>query len=1198
MTSQVLPFPAAPDPQATRTNHGGGGLAAGHLVAARYRILALAGVGGMGMVYRARDEQLEIDVALKVLRPEVAADPAFRGLFRKELLLARQVSHRHAVRIHDLGVDGELLFLTMDFVAGRSLRALLADEGPLAAPRAVAIARQLAEALAAAHAEGVVHRDLKPANVLVDETGRAFITDFGVARSMAAAGPTHTEGIVGTPDYLSPEQARGEPVDGRSDLYALGLLLFEMLSGQLPFGGESYTERLAQRLHGEPRDLRDVGIEAQPRLRALLRRCLERIPARRFQTAAELLAAFDALGGVDPVARRSHWSWRRSLPAWLGGLGGPAGGVFGSRPGSPRRLLGAVVAALVVASMVAWAVARVAGRPAPGRSAAGRPDGTPGTKAVPGPSEARAPGASAAAPSHVVAVLPLADQTGRADLGWSSTGVAEMLAAALAESASLRVVDSLRLLRALDDLKLPRGRLPESELRQVAELVQADRLVTGTVRAVGGELRLDLELLAADQPQAAPRPLHAETRDPAQIFRLVGVLGARLRQDLEGGAAPPPAAMPAAAAAAASASSAAMAAYTDGLARLSRADSLGALPALERAVAADPAFTAAWVRLADCYQTLGYAEKAQAATGRAAATAGAATGRLGFEARAQRELLLGRPEAAQEVLRRLVQSYPNDLEARLALADAYGQQGKLEAAIAVLRQVVQLDPNHPRGWYLLSKMTIEAGNARQAIDETLVHALVVQNRLGSEQGRADVLNASGVAYQQLGDLERAAENYRQAAAIRRRIDDRRGYATSLKNLATLALVRGAYAEAERDLREGLGILQAIGDRAGLAELENAFGGLEEERGRYDRALESYRRALQLRRDLGDRLALAESLGNVGFAYQLLGDSDNALVYWQQALALQRATDDRAGAVATAQSIGQLQLAQGKWTDALKSFLDTLAESRKLGLKAGAAVSTGYLGRVAQLQGRYQAALASYHDALALVRELGDRRGEIAFGLFEAEALQEIGQGAAAQQRLAEVAKALQGGAGAAAGSGGSNSEQLAELYSLRGEGLLRAGDRAAALAAFRLAEAHAKASHSLVVQLRARLGRSLASSGGSGGDLRTVETAIERLGDVPLLLRAAEGTAAAALAAGDAAAAEEAARRGLRRADRCGPYAGAFRLHRLLARALEARGARAEALEERQRSAQELARIESGLTPDQRRSLAGLAEAGELDRRG
>jgi eukaryotic-like serine/threonine-protein kinase len=1244
------PF-SAPDagsgPGVTRTNLGGAGcLAAGSLVAARYRIVALAGVGGMGMVYRAHDEQLDVDVALKVLRPEVAADPGFRERFRKELLLARQVSHRNAVRIHDLGVAGDLLFLTMDYVPGRSLRALLEEDGPLAPRQAVAIARQLAAALAAAHAEGVVHRDLKPANVLVDEGGRAFITDFGVARSMTVAGPTQTGAIVGTPDYLSPEQARGEPVDGRSDVYALGILLFEMLSGRLPFAGDSYAERLAQRLGGEARDLADLGVAAPARLRAVVRRCLRRQPARRYQGAAELLRDLDALPAT--VAAVPH-SAGRSRHRLLMPAATPAVG------------LAALVLAAVLLVLGGWIVGRAAGW-LPG-SAAGAGAGrlSPRSRSGAAPAAAAAPGtppqaaataaAAVTAPRHVVAVLPFAEQTGRADLAWSSAGVAEMLAAALAESPALRVVDSLRLLRTVDDLKLPRGPLSGAELRQLAELVEADRVITGTVRAAGGVLRLDLALVAADLPVPAARPLHAEARDAAQIFRLVGELGERLRRQLEAGAAP------AAAPAPLTSSSAAMAAYTEGLGRLSRADSLGARPALERAVAADPAFTAAWVRLAGCYQALGYAEKAQAAAARAAATPGAAAGRLGYEARAQLQQLQGAPEAAQATLQQLVRSYPHDLEARLSLAEVYGQQGKLEEAVAALRQVVLADPNHPRGWYLLSKCLIEQGKARQAIDETLVHAMVVQNRLGSEQGRADVLNALGVAFQEIGDLDRAADNYRQAAALRRRIDDRRGYATSLKNLATLALVRGAHDEAEHDLGQALTILQALGDRAGVAELENAYGGLEEERGRYDRALEDYRRALQQRRDLGDRLALAESLGNVGFAYHMLGDYDNALVYWQQALALDRATGDRAGVVTTTQSIGQLQLAQGKWTEALKSFLDTLAESRKLGLKAATAVSTGYLGRVAQYQGRYQAALASYHDALTLVRELGDRRGEAEFTLYEAETLQEIGMRTAADARLTQVAQWLRGG-GAAGGSGngssgesgnpsanpsangsgnpsangsgsasgngsgsassgesgggrgggdaagaGGNADQLAELESLRGKGLLLAGDAAAALAAFRLAATQAEASHSPVARLQARVGRALAAAAdrgaaarGSGrwSELREATAEVERLGHLPLLLWAEEGMAAAELAGGDAAAAEEAARRALRQADRCGAYAGAFRLHRLLSRALAARGSAADAAAERRRAAQEAARVEAGLTPEQRQSFVRLQEVRDL----
>ncbi|HVT56803.1 MAG TPA: tetratricopeptide repeat protein [Thermoanaerobaculia bacterium] len=573
------------------------------------------------------------------------------------------------------------------------------------------------------------------------------------------------------------------------------------------------------------------------------------------------------------------------------------------------------------------------------------------------------------------------------------------------------------------------------------------------------------------------------------------------------------------------------------------------------------------------------------------ATLGGARSRLAYDARAQEALLEGKPELARDILRQLLEAYPQDLEARLELAEACGQLGDLEAAIATLREVVRLDPNHPRAWFLLGKYTIQKGDPKRAIDEPLVHALVVQNRLGSEQGKADVWNAMGVAYQQLGDLERAADSYRQAAAVRQRIGDQRGYATSLKNLATLALARGSYADAERDLERALGLLRQIGDTAGIAELYNAFGGLEEERGRYDRALDAYRHALQLRRDLGDRLTLAQSLNNVGYAYLLLGEYDNAMVYWQQALALHQAAGDREGMVEATQSIGQLQLVQGKWEAALKSFLGTLGESRQLGNKAAVAVSLGNLGRVAQLEGRYPAALASYGEALALVRELGDSRCETEFTLFEAETLGELGMQPAAEALLAPLGKRA---------APEVNSEQLADLQSLRGEWSLRRGDLAAAQASFARADGLAAASHSVVARLRARLGEALAAAGGRRGELTRLRAAVadvERLGHLPILLRACEGLAGAELAGGQPAAAEQAARRSLGLAAAAGPYAGAYRLHLLLAKALAARDDSAQAAEaaaEKQRAAQELQRLRRDLTPEQRAAFETLAEVKEI----
>ena len=201
-------------------------LAPGTLVSGRYRIVAIAGVGGMGVVYRARDEELGVDVALKVLRQDLVGDPRVLERFRSELLSARQVTHKNVVRLHDIGEHEGMRFLTMDYVEGRSLSEILEREGPMPLDRACSIIRQVAEGLQAAHEKGIVHRDLKPGNILIDSAGHAVITDFGVARSLDRDGLTRAGAIVGTPDYLSPEQVAGDPVDGRADIYALGIVFF------------------------------------------------------------------------------------------------------------------------------------------------------------------------------------------------------------------------------------------------------------------------------------------------------------------------------------------------------------------------------------------------------------------------------------------------------------------------------------------------------------------------------------------------------------------------------------------------------------------------------------------------------------------------------------------------------------------------------------------------------------------------------------------------------------------------------------------------------------------------------------------------------------------------------------------------------------------------------------------------------------
>ncbi|HEV8580404.1 MAG TPA: tetratricopeptide repeat protein [Thermoanaerobaculia bacterium] len=1098
-------------------------LAAGSRLAGRYRILELVGIGGMGMVYKAEDEQLGLPVAIKVLRPDLAQDGRRLERFKQELVLARQVSHPNVVRIHDLGNDGELVFLSMDYVPGQPLNELIAAEGRLPAERAVGIARQIAAGLAVAHDAGVVHRDLKPGNILVDESGRAAITDFGVARSLAGPGPTLPGAVVGTLDYLSPEQARGGEVDGRADLYALGILLHEMLTGELPFAGGSAAEVLAQRLTGATRDLRAAGVEVPPRLAAIVRRLLQREPARRYQSAREVLDDLARLGG----ARR--FGWRRA----------------------------ALVAAGLLAVLAAGWTLRERLRLAPSAKPA------------------------ATVPRHAVALLPLADETGGGNLAWVASGLPEILASSLAEGPGLRVLDSQRVFDTLEGLKLRPGPLPEADARRLAELLDADRLVSGRVRTAGGRLRIDLSLISADVPGLPAHSLHAESA-PADAFRLIDGLGTTLRERL---AAPPVAAAPAV-----SRSPAALAAYTLGLGDLRRGNAVAAVAALERAVASDPGYSVAWVQLARAREALGRREEALAAARRAVAGIGATGSRSAYEARAIEARLTGRPEKAQEILARLVERYPEDAEARVELAEAYGEQGNLDRAMAALAQAVRLAPHHPRAWFLLGKYSIFAGNSRRAIDEYLVHALVVQNQLGSDEGRADVLNAFGVAYRELGEMERAAENYEQAAVIRRRIGDERGYATTLRNLASLHTVRGEYAAARRLLDQAQPILERLGDRPGIADLYNELGVLAEERGSYEEALGHYQRALRVRRDLGNDLAFAQSFSNVGFACYLLGRYDDAMVYWRQGLDLARKSGDPAGVVLATQNLGLLELARGEWDESVKSFLTALGTSRELGMKEATAASLGHLGRLAQYQGRPAAALASFAEALAVLRDLGDRRGLAEFTLAQAEVEIELGLEAAAGQHLRAAAELLREG---------RNHEHEAELERLQGEWHLLRGEPAAAHDALRRAVTHAEESHSIVALLDARLSaaKEILVSGPPRpalAELQRLRAQAEALGHARLRLRASELVTRAAILAGDPALAQKTARAGLEQAESRGGYFGAYRLHLLLASACERAGRQAEATAERGRAAEELARVSRDLPPAQRRAFHDIAEVWEL----
>ena len=288
------------------------------LLAGRYELTGVLGVGGMGSVYRARDRELDEVVAVKVLRRELIAQPGILDRFRREVKLARRVTHTNVARVFDIGEhDGEK-FITMEFVDGESLGARLLREGAFPIDGAVAMATAIGEALAAAHAAGVVHRDLKPDNVMLSREGRVIVTDFGIARAMESVGEANrTAGgiIVGTPQYMAPEQVVGGPVDERTDIYAWGLVLYELLTGEPAWTGESPLALAAARMVDSAPDPRALRPGLAAPLCELVLKMLARSPAQRMGSAREVLAVLAALGPSSTSRPLRQPSQRPRSPA-------------------------------------------------------------------------------------------------------------------------------------------------------------------------------------------------------------------------------------------------------------------------------------------------------------------------------------------------------------------------------------------------------------------------------------------------------------------------------------------------------------------------------------------------------------------------------------------------------------------------------------------------------------------------------------------------------------------------------------------------------------------------------------------------------------------------------------------------------------------------------------------------------------------
>jgi serine/threonine-protein kinase len=299
------------------------------ILANRYRLTEQIGMGGMAIVYKAVDLRTGHNVAVKVLRPEYNEDREFISRFQREAEAASKMTHHNIVNLLDVGMDGENRYLVMEYVQGKTLKAVIQERGKLSAPLASQIAIRILSALEHAHRNGIVHRDIKPQNILVHEDGHIKVADFGIARIADSATLTHGDNVMGSVHYFSPEQARGEGATAASDIYSTGIVLYEMLTGRVPFDGDNPVAVAMQHLHAAPAPIQSISPDVPPSIVRVCMKAMEKNPAARYQTAREMAAdlrvALEERGAESPQASESELDVRQPKPQVTGERSGNTG---------------------------------------------------------------------------------------------------------------------------------------------------------------------------------------------------------------------------------------------------------------------------------------------------------------------------------------------------------------------------------------------------------------------------------------------------------------------------------------------------------------------------------------------------------------------------------------------------------------------------------------------------------------------------------------------------------------------------------------------------------------------------------------------------------------------------------------------------------------------------------------------------------
>jgi len=944
----------------------------GSVLGGRYEIQKLLGMGGMGAVYKAHDLEVDRAVGLKVIRPDLAGNPAILARFKQELILARQVTHKNIIRIYDLSEAEGVKFITMEFIEGEDLRTILTSKGKLTPDEAIGIMRQACTGLQAAHAEGVIHRDLKPSNIMRDGAGRVVIMDFGLAKTVASDGMTQTGMMIGTMEYMSPEQAMGAELDARSDIFAVGLIFYELITGNMPYRADSAIASLVKRTQERAVPLQEVDPTVPAAVSHIVSKCLERDPKNRYSSVQELIDDLDVAQGKVPgqVALRGPHAPTEGAPSPA--IPQPA---VGTMAGLPRKWLVIAAAVLLVALGVGgyYAISH-----------------RPGIQTTETPTAAMS-----------LAIIPYYNASGDASLDWLSPSLSETLGDDIGPSAGLRLVSQSRLQQVLNDLRIsPQQQLDQATLKRIANFINADIVIIGRYVKFGDKFQITSTVydLKHDGQQFDIQTEVAKESDlPASIAKLAQDVRAKLAtnpdmaKELQSRA---PFVL--------TQSVPALRAYNEGL-QLYRAGKYAeAAKKFEDATSEDPTFAMAYSQLGLAYHASKFDDKAGIASRRAVTLSDNLPANQKLLIEAENALVTNDKAKGIAAYEKLTAANPDDTEAQFALAHLYERAGNYDAARDRLAKVRALDKNNPEVLYFSGVVEIQADKPQPGLD-FLSTAYNLATQTNNDPLRARILQAEGLAYNELNQPKEALKNFQDSLEISRSLNLQNSVASSLTEIGNLQEQMGDSAAALASFKEALAIRRSISDQSGVALSLLSLGMYYNNHAKYNEALTSLNEALSGFRTLGDLPNQAMCLNNIGTAEYDLGNYQAALTNYQQSYDVSDKLKQADSIAEALHNLADTNVKLGQYDVAVTQYLKGIDAARATGDQHRVALESTSLGELFATQGQYGRALKSYEDAIKGFQATNDRtRLMVAALAGYGRVLSMVGRTEEGQQKLQEA----------------------------------------------------------------------------------------------------------------------------------------------------------------------------------------------------